>query len=438
VDGPLLGLVAFALLIPLIALRVPVAFAMAAVGLGGLIFTSGMNATAVLVGNNIFGFVTTFTFTSVPLFLLMGEFASGAGVVARAYEAARAWLTKAPGGLAMATVTGSTLFGATSGSGISAAAAMSRLTIPEMLRHNYSGKLAAGSVAASSTIAVLVPPSIILVLYGLFTNSSIGQLFLAAYIPGVISYLAYMSVVFYRVKRKPELAPRGEDDVFSLGAAVRASARAWGIVLLFSIIAGGIYFGFFSATESAAIAAVSAFLLYLFSGRASMQGFWAIIRDTSRITGMVFLVLVSAAIFSIFITTTRLAPYVAGLVESLGLPTLVFLALVIIILLIMGAFIDSISMMLLTLPVLLPMFEVMHVSLIWFGIILVKVIEVGGMTPPFGINVYVVKGAIGNLLRLEDVFSGIWWFVIADLIVIVILFAFPGLALWLPSVARGG
>lgn len=431
-EPSLVGLVGFAIMLVLIGLRVPVAFALAAVGIGGLLYLSGPQATSVLVGNTLFRYVATFTFTAVPLFLLMGELAFGAGLIGRAYEAARLWLTRAPGGLAMATVTGSTLFGAASGAGISAAAAMARLTIPEMLKYGYDRRLASGSVAASSTIAVLVPPSIILVLYGLFTQQSLGLLFLAAYIPALLSFLSYLAVIYVRTKRAPAMAP-DQDVKFNLRSALRLTGRAWGILLLFSVIAGGIYFGIASATEAAAIAAAVALILYGFSGNASLAEFWGIVRDASRVTGMVFLILVSAAIFSSFITRTRLASRIATGADNLGLSTVALLLLICVVLLAMGAFIDSISMMMITLPVLLPIFEVHGVNLIWFGVILVKLIEVGGATPPFGINVYVVKGAIGDLVPLEDIFSGIWWFVMADLVVIAALFAVPGLVMWLPS-----
>lgn len=432
----MVGLIGFIVMLVLIGLRVPVAFALASVGIGGLLYLSGVQATSVLVGNTLFSYVATFTFTAVPLFLLMGELAFGAGLIARAYEAARFWLNRAPGGLAMATVTGSTLFGAASGAGISAAAAMARLTIPEMLKYGYDRRLAAGSVAASSTIAVLVPPSIILVLYGLFTSQSLGLLFLAAYIPGLLSFLSYIAVILIRTTRSPHLAPK-PDVVFDKRTGLKLIGRAWGVALLFAVIAGGIYFGLASATEAAGIAALAALVLYAFSGKASIAGLWVLVRDASRVTGMVFMILVSAAIFSAFITRTRLATEIAQGAENLGLSSVTLLLLICVVLLVMGAFIDSISMMLLTLPVLLPIFEAQRVNLIWFGVLLVKLIEVGGVTPPFGINVYVVKGAIGDLIPLEDIFSGIWWFVMADLAVIALLFAFPGLVMWMPNLISG-
>lgn len=427
-----IGLIGFGLVLVLVVLRVPVAFAMATVGVGGLIHLTSNEATAAVVGNQLFDYVTNFTFVAIPLFLLMGDLAFGAGTVARAYSAAKMLLGRAPGGLAMATVAGASLFGAVSGSGLSAVAAMGRLTVPEMIEAGYDRRLAAGVVASSATIAVLVPPSIILVLYGLFTQTSVGALFVAAYIPAVLSFLSYLVVVFIRAKRRPDLAPAAAASAEGR-QVMRTLLNAWGIVVLFSVIAGGAYFGLFTVTEASAIAAFTAFLMYLVSGNFSLGHLWRMLIDTTRVTGMVFFILVAASIFSAFITRSRLAPTAAEWVFSMGLPDTAFLIAVILVLILMGLFIDSISMMFLMLPVLVPMFNVLDVNLFWFGILLVKAIEIGAATPPFGMSVYVLKGAVGDLVGLEDIFRGVWWFVTADLVVLTLLFVFPILTLWLPS-----
>lgn len=427
-----IGLIGFGTMMLLVVLRVPVAFAMATVGIVGLLYLTGTDATAALVGNQLFAYVTNFTFVAIPLFLLMGDLAFGAGTVARAYAAAKMMLGRAPGGLAMATVAGSSLFGAVSGSGLSAVAAMGRITVPEMIDAGYDKRLSAGVVASSATIAVLVPPSIILVLYGLFTRESVGALFVGAYIPAVLSFLSYLLVVLIRAKRRPDLAPTGVSNAEGR-QVVRTLLNAWGILVLFSIIAGGSYFGLFTVTEASAIAALAAFAMYLFSGNFSPGNLWRMLIDTTHVTGMVFLILVAASVFSAFITRTRLPPTVAEWVFSLGLPDTIFLLAVIGVLILMGLFVDAISMMFLMLPVLIPIFDVLDVNLIWFGILLVKAIEVGAATPPFGISVYVLKGAIGDLVDLEDIFHGVWWFVTADFVVLALLFAFPILSLWLPS-----
>jgi len=430
------GMLGFVVLLALIAIRMPIAFALTLVGLGGLVTLSGPDATFVLVASQIYSSVANNTLSAVPLFLLMGYFAFHAGLTSAAFDTARLWLARLPGGLAIATVAGCAMFGACAGSGVAAAGAMGRVTIPEMLRYGYDRKLAAGSVAAAATLAVLIPPSIVMVVYAILTEISIGRLLLAGYIPGILSALILMAMIWVRAARDPKLAP---EVPFEITWAQRfASLRqVWGITLLIVLVLGGIYTGFVTATEAAAIGALGAFFLMVAAKQFSRATFKDAILETARTTGMIFLLLVGASIFTGFMAISGLPQWLAEMIVDANLSMWTVILILCVVYVFLGCFLDSISMMLLTIPVLLPVLKGLDVNLIWFGIILVKLVEIGCITPPFGITVYVVKGVVGNTISLEDVFRGIWWFLAMEIFTLAILIAFPIISTILPDTMLG-
>jgi len=431
-----IGLLGFVALLILIALRVPIAFCLALVGLGGLFLLAGQEATFAMLSTQLYSSVANNALTAVPLFLLMGYFAFHAGLTRAAFSTARIWLANFPGGLAMASVAGCALFGACAGSGVAAAGAMGRVAIPEMLRYGYDRKLACGSIAAAATLAVLIPPSIVMVVYAIIVEASIGRLLMAGYLPGILSAIILMAMIYVRVKLKPELAP---EIPFTVTWAQRfASLRdVWGITTLILLVLGGIYTGFVTATEAAALGALGALVLMIAGGQFTRASFKDSLLETARTTSMIFLLLVGASIFTGFMAISGLPQKLAEVIVEANLSVGMVLLIVCLVYIFLGCFLDSISMMLLTLPVLLPVLHSLHVNLIWFGIIVVKLVEIGCITPPFGITVYVVKSVVGNTVPLEEVFRGIWWFLIMEILTLIILIFFPQISLILPDMMLG-
>jgi tripartite ATP-independent transporter DctM subunit len=430
------ALIGLAALIGLIAIRTPVAFALALVGFVGLVWIGGQGLAVTFVGGDLFSAVATFSLTAVPLFLLMGHFAYHAGLTRAAFEAARIWLSRMPGGLAMATVLACAIFGAASGSGIAAAAALGRITVPEMLRYGYDKGLATGTIASAATLAVLIPPSVVMIIYAVFTEQSVGRLFIAGIVPGLISAFLYIAMLYVRVRLKPELAP-SIDYRPTWGDHLRAFSQVWGLALLFLLVIGGIYTGFVTAAEAGAIGAFGAFLLMALARRLKWNTFRESVVATARTTGMIFLLFVAATIFTRFVALSGVPQVLSGLIIDLGAPPIVLLIALCVLYIFLGMFLDSISMMLLTLPVLLPILIDLDVNLIWFGVLIVKVVEIGAITPPFGVTVYVIKGVVGDQVRLEEIFRGVGWFLVMDLIMLALLIAFPAISLWLPETMMG-
>jgi tripartite ATP-independent transporter DctM subunit len=431
-----IGMLGFVVLLGLIGLRVPIAFALTLVGLGGLVILSGPDATFALLASQMYSSVANNTLSAVPLFLLMGYFAYHAGLTRACFDTARLWLARLPGGLAIATVAGCALFGACAGSGVAAAGAMGRVSIPEMLRYGYDRKLACGSIAAAATLAVLIPPSIVMVVYAILTEVSIGRLLLAGYIPGVLSALILMAMIMYRCSRDPSLAPPVPIKI-TWSDRLRSLKDIWGITLLIGLVLGGIYTGFVTATEAAAIGALGAFILMMLAKQLTRATFRDSMLETARTTGMIFLLLVGASIFTGFMAISGVPQVLAEVIVEGKYSMWTVLLIICLAYLFLGMFLDSISMMLLTLPVLLPVLKGLDVNLIWFGIIVVKLVEIGCITPPFGITVYVVKGVVGNSVPLEDIFRGIWWFLAMEILTLVILIMFPAISTILPDTMLG-
>jgi C4-dicarboxylate transporter DctM subunit len=430
------GILGFGVLLLLIAIRVPIAFTLALVGLGGMFMLVGWDATVAMLSTQLYSAVAINTLSAVPLFLLMGYFAFHAGLTRAAFGTARIWLAGLPGGLAMASVAGCALFGACAGSGVAAAGAMGRVAIPEMLRYGYDRKMACGSIAAAATLAVLIPPSIVMVVYAILVEASIGRLLMAGYLPGLLSALILMAMIYVRVKINPALAPEVpfkptfKDKIASL-------ADAWGIVVLIGLVLGGIFSGFVTATEAAALGALGAFGLMTAAGELKWATFKDSLIETARTTAMIFLLLIGATMFTGFMALSGLPQLIAQAITDAQLGIYGVIAIICVLYIFLGCFLDSISMMLLTIPVLLPVLKQLDINLIWFGIIVVKLVEIGCITPPFGITVYVVKGVVGNSIPLEDVFKGIWWFLAMEILTLIILIMFPAISLILPEIMLG-
>lgn len=428
--APIVGMLGFALTLALILLRVPVAVAMALTGIGGFWWLNGWSGVAFILGAAPFEAVFPYNLSVVPLFILMGVFAAQAGLSRSLYDAVNAFTGHARGGLAMATIGACALFGAICGSSLATSATMCQVALPQMRRHGYDDRLATASIAAGGTLGVLIPPSVILVLYGLLTETSIGQLFVAALLPGLLATFLYMAAIWVQVRRKPELGPASERH--SWRERFTVLGRVWSVLLLFLLVIGGMYLGWFSPTEAAAVGALGAFVMALLSGQLNRENFFESIWQTAQTSGMIFLILVGAGLFNYFIETSNLPYYLVSTINDAGLAPFTVLVLVVVFYIGLGCVMDALSMVLLTIPFIFPMISALDYNPVWFGIIVVTVAEIGLITPPVGMNLFVIQGAAGDV-RQSTIFRGIMPFLVADVVRIVILIAIPAISLWLPS-----
>lgn len=428
--APIVGMLGFALTLALILLRVPVAVAMALTGIGGFWWLNGWSGVSFILGAAPFEAVFPYNLSVVPLFILMGVFAAQAGLSRSLYDAVNAFTGHARGGLAMATIGACALFGAICGSSLATSATMCQVALPQMRRHGYDDRLATASIAAGGTLGVLIPPSVILVLYGLLTETSIGQLFVAALLPGLLATFLYMAAIWVQVRRKPELGPASERH--SWRERFTVLGRVWSVLLLFLLVIGGMYLGWFSPTEAAAVGALGAFVMALLSGQLNRENFFESIWQTAQTSGMIFLILVGAGLFNYFIETSNLPYYLVSTINDAGLAPFTVLVLVVVFYIGLGCVMDALSMVLLTIPFIFPMISALDYNPVWFGIIVVTVAEIGLITPPVGMNLFVIQGAAGDV-RQSTIFRGIMPFLVADVVRIVILIAIPAISLWLPS-----
>ena len=432
----LIGLIGIIVLLFLIAFRIHVAFALAIVGGIGYLAILGWRPTAGLLGLEPYTFIANFVLTTVPLFLLMGYLTHHAGLTTDVYQTARLWLSKVPGGLAIASVAGCSAFAAACGSSLATAAMMGRIAIPEMLRHKYDQGLATGTVAAAGTIGSLIPPSILLVLFGALTETSIGMLLIAGFIPGIVSALIYMGMIFLRARKNPSLCPAHQERI-SWKERFVALKYTWGVIVLFFLVIGGIYFGLFTPTEAGGVGASGAFFIALFSGKLTHRKFYDSLLDTVRSTSQIFTIALGASLFTKFMAISDLPNVICESVLAWQMPPFVILSGLSLVYVFLGMFLDPVGVMLLTLPVVFPVMDGLGYNMIWFGIIMIKYLEIGLITPPVGLNVYVIKGVVGDTVPLENIFKGVGWFVAMDALTLVILIVFPEITLWLPFTMSG-
>lgn len=428
-----IGIVGILLLVVGLFSRMPVAFVMAGLGLAGFSFVVTFDAGLNLLARDIWDTFSSYGLTVIPLFVFMGQVAYQSGISRRLYHAAYVMLGNRPGGLALATIGACAGFSTISGSTNATAATMATVTIPEMQRRRYDMGLAAGTVAAGGSLGILIPPSVIFIVYGIITEQSIGKLFAAGIIPGILLCALFFLTIMVRVRLNPELAPPGPKT--SLKRKLRSFAGVIETLILFVLVMGGIFLGVFTPTEAAAVGAFLTIVLALFRRRLSWQGFIQALRDTTRISCMVMMIVTGAVIFGKFMAITRVPFELAGWVGSLPLPPYAVMGLIILIYLFGGCFMDSLAMVMLTVPIFYPVVQALGFDPIWFGVIIVLVTEMGVITPPVGINVYVVHG-IAKDIPLETIFRGVFPYLLALLVCCGILLLFPQLALFLPGLIK--
>ncbi len=426
----LVGGLGFLLLLFLMALGMPIAFAFMTTGLLGIIYLAGIEAALSAFGCISFHWSTVYVFICVPLFVLMGFIFSHSGIARELYMVANKWLGRFPGGLGLATIGGCGMFAAVTGSSAAQAATMSAIVYPEMRRHGYDKGLAVGTIAAGGTIGIMIPPSIGFILYALMTEESIGQLFMAGIIPGLLEVVFYFATIIVLVKLKPQLAPSRPDPV-SWKDKIISLKDVWPALFIFLLVLGGIYLGIFTPVEAAGIGAFSSVVMTFAMRKITLKIFIQVLLDTTRVTVMIFLLIMGAMVFNTFLALSNLPFALSGFLSSIDSPA-VLIALILIIYLPLGAFMDTTSMFVLTVPLYLPTLIANDINLIWFGILSVRCSEIGLISPPVGMNVYIVKGMVKDI-SVEEAFKGVVPFLIADIIILAILALIPQLSLFIPS-----
>ncbi|MBW1715670.1 MAG: TRAP transporter large permease [Deltaproteobacteria bacterium] len=425
-----IGLLGLCGLLTLLVLRVPIAFALSIAGLAGIIALQGWDIGIFSLGDFPFAFLKSWLLVAIPLFILMGYLASTADVTADAFAVAYRWLGQLPGGLAMGTVAACAAFAATSGSSVATAGMMGAVAIPEMEKYGYSKKLASGAVAAGGLLGILIPPSIVLVMYGFITKTSVAKLLIAGIIPGILTTLIYFIGIYFMVKINPSIAPRALS--FTWKERLSVVPKLWGTAVLFLAVVVGIYVGIFTPTEAAAVGAFMALLMSLYKNFRRPGTISRAFIDSGSTTGMLLAICVGATLFTQFITLTGMPEAVAEAVTKFEVAPIWVLITMLMVYLPLGLFLDTISMLLITLPIFFPIVTRFSIDPIVFGILVVKMEEISLITPPVGLNVYVIKGVAPDI-PLADIFLGILPFLLMEFIVMAILIAFPQIILFLPN-----
>jgi tripartite ATP-independent transporter DctM subunit len=428
----MVGYSAIAILMTFIVLRVPIAISLISVSFGGIWILVGERAAWGTLGVIPYSFSATWYLSSIPMFILMGFICYHAGLTRGLFNAARVWLSALPGGLAIAGVLGSAGFASVTGSSVACAAAMGKIAVPEMLRHRYDTSLSTGAVAAAGTIGALIPPSILFILYGIIAQVPVGNLFLGGLAAGVLTAASYVAVISYRCWRDPSLAPAVEEDI-SWRERFAAFLEIWPVVVLVLAVFGGLFAGIFTPTEAGGIGAFMSLVIALIKRSISLDGIWASLMETLKISGSIFIIAIGASMLVRLVTFSGVGDQIAEFVNALGVSRLTLLLAIALLYMVLGMFLEPIGAMLLTLPILLPIVETSAIDLLWFGVIVAKLLEIGMITPPIGLNVFVLKSVVGDKVELSTIFRGVAWFIFADIIVLAILILWPGLILALPQ-----
>lgn len=429
----MIGVLGIIVLLLLMAYGLPIAFCFATVGFGGTLILKGFSSAFGVIGVTPYMWASHYVLMAIPLFILMGFFAFHAGISGDLYDFAHKWIGHIPGGLAIATILGCAGFGATSGASLACSGAMGAVAIPEMVKHGYAKTLATGCVAAGGTLGILIPPSITMIIYGTICEVSISKLFIAGIVPGILMTLAYCIAVRIQVARHPELGPPGPK--FPLNERIKSLKNIWMMVSLFALLIGGIFLGIFTATEGAAVGAFGAFLFALLRGRLTKKVMIDSIKESGKTSCMIFLLYITAMMFMSFLALSGLPYVLSEWVVSHNMSRTGTLAAILLVYVPLGMVMDAISMLVLTLPIFFPIITGLGYDPIWFGILIVVLTELALITPPVGLNVYILKGVTD--LPLSGIFKGIVPFAITDMLVLIVLVAVPEISLWLPKLMAG-
>lgn len=429
-DASTIGWLSIALLFILLSLRVPVAFVLYSVGLLGAILILGTGPGLKLVALVPYSSIAKYSFTVVPLFILMGHLFENAGFTKELFDTARKWLGNFTGGLLHATVAAAAVFGAACGSGIASCATITKVAVPGMLEQGVDRKLAFGTVGSVGTIAQMIPPSILMVIYGIITGTPIAKLLVAGVFPGIITAISYMVLISIKVKRNPDLCPPMETKV-SLKEKVISINKIWSVAVIIVVIIGGIYTGKFTPTEAGGMGAFAALLLGLVTKRVGLHKIKDSLYETSKTTGMVYLIVSGAFVFGYLLSMSRIPHDISTYLGSLDVNRYYILGMILFMYIILGCFMDVLPTLIITLPIVFPAMMGLGFDPIWFGILVIKITELGMITPPFGLNLFVIKGIIPDA-SFKEIVLGILPFIVVEIVVLVILVSFPQISLFLP------
>jgi tripartite ATP-independent transporter DctM subunit len=411
-------------------LRIPLAVAMAIAGMVGMGLMRGWQPAFASTSQVIFETGFHYVLSVIPLFVLMGNLVARAGMARELFTAANSFVGHRKGGLAMASIIASGGFGSICGSSIATAATMTRVAYPEMKSHGYKDTLATGAIAAGGTLGILIPPSTILVIYGIITETDIGKLFVAGILPGLVAITCLCLGVVYVTWRDPAAGPRAER--FTWAQRLRAIRGIWGVVVLFGMVIGGIYGGVFTATEGAGVGAAGAFFFALLRGSLTPRVLMDILVESSRTTAMLFTILIAAMIFTNFINFTTMPGDLRDFVLQFSPHPIMVVVMMMGIYLMLGMVMEELAIVLLTIPVFFPVITGLGFDPVWFGILIVTIVEIGMISPPVGLNLFVINSLLPNV-KLGTIYRGVWPFVMADIVRLGILIAFPAISLWLPG-----
>ncbi len=427
-----MGIVGIVAVVALVALRVPVAIAMSLVAIFGMWLAKGSTFALIQLQIVPFAVVDQYSFVVVPMFIMMGAIVSSAGVVTDLYGSAQLWMARLKGSLYYATVIGSTMFAAISGSTIVNSAMFTKIALPEMIRLGYNKAFAAGCIAGVGTLAALIPPSLSFIIYGILTGQSIGQLLMAGVIPGLMTAGMFVVIIAIMLTLRPDWAP-DKLDMPSLRESVASLSAVWPVGLLIGIVLGGIYTGIVPPSAAGAVGVVGAVIITLLRRSLTRRGFIGSIDSTLIMTAAIFFIVIGGMLFSRFLISIGFVSEMNQLVTDYAVSPAVFMLVLVLLYVVLGMFVDPISMMVMTLPFLFPVSEALGINPIWFGVIIVKLVEIAVITPPVGMNLFAVVTASEGQATSRDVFVGVWPFVAAEVISLGILFTFPAIATFLPE-----
>ena len=425
----LIGLIGIIILILLLFMGLPIGVGMGLVGFIGFAVLTGFEPALGILKTVPYTTFANNNLSVIPLFILMGSFALAAGMSENLFKAVYKWLGHFRGGVAKATVVACACFAAVSGSSLATAATLGAVALPEMKKFKYNDSLATGAIAAGGSIGILIPPSVILIIYGIITEQSIGKLFLAGFIPGVMEMFFYLITIWYITLRHPNYGPKGpRTDIKEKMAALK---QTWEVLLLFIVVIGGIYAGIFTPTEAAGVGAFGTFFFSLVRRKLTWKVFNTSLINTIRTTGMLFMIILGAMIFGYFLSVSQLPFNLASLASELPLNRYIILAFILIVTLALGCVMDSMAIVLLTIPVFYPLINDLGFDPIWFGILVVRVTEMGLITPPVGMNVFIIKGISG--VSIGTIYRGVLPFLLADFIQVILLIIFPQIVMFIPN-----
>lgn len=430
-DPQFVGILGIAGLFLLLLIGMPIGFSLAFVGFCGIATLTNVSVALPSLMRSFYGTFTTYSFTVIPLFVIMGELATISGLSEGIYQVADKWLRRLPGGLGIATIGACSGFAAICGSSVATAATLGKVALPEMARYNYDIRLATGSVAAGGTLGFLIPPSIGFVVYGILTEQSIGKLLMSGFVPGLILALAYAAIIMIWVMIKPEAAPASDEKV-TFAEKMASLKSVWELIVVFLLVMGGIYLGVFTPTEAGAVGAFFLFTVTLLRRKLTWPSLIEAMKSTTKVSVMIFMILAGAYVFTYFMALTMIPMSLSVYLSKLALSRYAILAVILVVYLILGCFLDATSMMVLTLPVIFPTILELGFNPIWFGVISVLMMEAGLITPPLGLNVFVIAGVAD--VPMETIFKGAIYFLLAIFAVVVLVTVFPDLALFLPNI----